>query len=151
MLRPGLVLEGDVHMRTRLRAARAGRLVRAVVLGAGLLTALGAAQAAGGDAKAGQDLFQHTCAVCHSTDVGVNKVGPSLWSVVGRKVASVPDYNYSSQMRAAAQNEWKVWDPEHLNAYLSNPRQVLRGVKMFYAVPDPNDRANVIAFLESLK
>ena len=120
------------------------------VLGGALLLVFAAAHAADGDAEAGLDLFRHTCAVCHSVDVGVNKVGPSLWNVVGRKIASVPDYNYSPQMRAAS-TEWKVWDAEHLDAYLTNPRQVLRGVKMFYAVPEAKDRSNVIAYLQSLK
>ncbi len=125
--------------------------VRTAALTVGLLLALGAGSAAAADIAAGKQLFQQTCAVCHSPDVGVNKVGPSLWNVVGRKVASVPDYNYSAQMRAAAEREWRVWDDTHLDAYLSNPRQVLKGVKMFYAVPEAADRANVIAYLRSLQ
>lgn len=107
------------------------------------------AQAA--DVRAGMEIFQHTCGVCHSTEVGVNKVGPSLWNVFGRKVATVPDYTYSEKLRSAASSDWDVWDERHLDAYLSNPRQVLHGVKMFFALPDPNDRANVIAYLRSLK
>lgn len=124
---------------------------RTTVGAAALALLLGAAPAGAADVAAGRQLFQQTCAVCHSADVGVNKVGPSLWNVVGRKVASVPDYNYSPQLRAAAEREWKVWDDTHLDAYLSNPRQVLKGVKMFYAVPEAADRANVIAYLRSLQ
>lgn len=118
---------------------------------AALVVALSTQPARAADVAAGKQLFQQTCGVCHSADVGVNKVGPSLWNVVGRKVASVPDYNYSPQLRAAAEREWKVWDDTHLDSYLSNPRQVLKGVKMFYAVPEAADRANVIAYLRSLQ
>ena len=59
------------------------------------------AQAAGaGNAAAGKDIFSRTCQNCHSTEIGVNKVGPTLWNIVGRKVASIPDYNYSPAMKA---------------------------------------------------
>jgi cytochrome c len=119
-----------------------------VSLGAVLVLAGGAASAA--DPDAGKAIFQKTCAVCHSTEVGVNKVGPSLWSVYGRRVAAVPDYNYSEKLRSA-QREWNTWDAQKLDAYLSNPRQVLHGVKMFFALPDAKDRADVIAYLKSLK
>jgi cytochrome c len=67
----------------------------------------------------------------------VNKVGPSLWNVVGRRIAAVPDYNYSEKLRSAANCAWDVWDDKHLETYLSNPRQVLHGVKMFFAARCP--------------
>jgi cytochrome c len=102
------------------------------------------------DAAAGQALFDKTCAVCHSTQAGVNKVGPTLFDIVDRPIASVPGYDYSKKMRSVAK-DWKVWDEKRLGAYLTNPRQVLHGVKMFFAVPDAGDRANVIAYLLTLK
>lgn len=135
----------------RACARRAPRVPGGTAAATLLALALASAPAAGADLAAGKDLFQRTCAVCHSTEIGVNKVGPTLWSVYGRKVASVPDYNYSPELRKAAQHEWRTWDAKHLDAYLSNPRQVLRGVKMFYAVPDAGDRAGVIAYLQSLR
>jgi cytochrome c len=108
------------------------------------------APARAADAQAGKALFQKTCANCHSTDAGVNKVGPTLFDVVNRPIASVQGYDYSDKMRQAAK-EWKTWDAAHLDLYLTNPRQVLHGVKMFFAVPDPKDRADVIAYLNTLK
>ena len=107
-----------------------------------------AAQAA--DVAAGKAIFDKTCANCHSGEAGVNKVGPSLFDVVDRPIASIQGYEYSNTMRAVAK-DWKVWDEKHLNAYLTNPRQVLHGVKMFFAVPDAQDRANVIAYLNTIK
>jgi cytochrome c len=109
-----------------------------------------AGPASTGDVQAGLGLFQKTCANCHSIEAGVNKVGPSLFDVVNRPIASVQGYEYSPKMRQVAK-DWKVWDEGHLDRYLTNPRQVLHGVRMFFAVPDPKDRANVIAYLSTLK
>lgn len=115
---------------------------------AAVLAMAGAAQA--GDPAAGKALFDKTCANCHSIDAGVNKVGPTLFDVVDRPVASVPGYDYSKAMRGVSR-KWKTWDEKHLTQYLTNPREVLRGVKMFYAVPQPQDRADVIAYLVTLR
>ncbi len=108
------------------------------------------ATARAADVAAGKAIFEKTCANCHSTEAGVNKVGPTLFDIVGRPVASVHGYDYSKKMRAIGK-EGKVWDDKHLNTYLTNPRQVLHGVKMFFAVPDAKDRADVIAYLNTLK
>ncbi len=125
----------------------AGRAAAAALAMAGVLAGGGARAA---DAVAGKALFDKTCTNCHSTQAGVNKVGPSLFDVVGRPIASVQGYDYSPKMRAMAKR-WKVWDAAHLDTYLTNPRQVLHGVRMFFAVPGADDRANVIAYLQTLK
>lgn len=108
------------------------------------------ATARAADVAAGKAIFEKTCANCHSTEAGVNKVGPTLFDIVGRPVASVHGYDYSKKMRAIGK-EGKVWDDKRLDTYLTNPRQVLHGVKMFFAVPDAKDRADVIAYLNTLK
>lgn len=107
-----------------------------------------AAQAA--DAASGKALFDRTCANCHSIEVGINKVGPTLFDIVDRPVASVQGYDYSTKMRSQ-RNQHKVWGEKRLDAYLTNPREVLHGVKMYFAVPDAKDRADVIAYLNTLK
>jgi cytochrome c len=117
------------------------------VLGIGLAVCA-SAQAA--DAAGGKALFDKTCAACHSADAGVNKVGPTLFDIVDRPIASVQGYDYSRKMRSASK-QWKVWDHKNLDTYLANPRQVLHGVKMFFAVPDEKDRADVIEYLTTLK
>jgi len=122
--------------------------VRALVFSAAL--GAGFAVQAAGDAGGGKLLFDRTCANCHSVEAGVNKVGPTLFDVIDRPIASVPGYDYSKKMRAVGK-DWKVWDEKRLGAYLTNPRQVLHGVKMFFAVPDAKDRADVIAYLGTLK
>jgi cytochrome c len=52
------------------------------------------------DVAIGKAMFEKTCANCHSTEAGVNKVGPTLFDIVGRPVASVQGYDYSKKMRA---------------------------------------------------
>jgi cytochrome c len=108
----------------------------------------GPAFARGTDPAAGQAIFDHTCRNCHSIEVGVNKVGPTLWHVIGRPSASVDGYAYSDAMKSLH----GIWTPEALNIYLVNPRGDIHGVKMFFkGLPDAADRANVIAYLQSLQ
>jgi len=105
------------------------------------------AQAAG-DAAAGEAVFKKTCAVCHTTEVGKNKIGPSLFGVVGRHSASLSDYTYSDAMKKAD----KTWDDQTLDTYLTNPRALVPGTKMiFVGLKSDEDRQNIIAFLESQK
>lgn len=99
------------------------------------------------DAEAGKAIFEHTCQNCHSLDVGVNKVGPSLWHIIGRASGTVEGYQYSDAMK----NLRATWTVEALNIYLANPRGDVHGVKMFFrGLPDAEDRANVIAYLQSV-
>lgn len=117
---------------------------------AAAITMSGSALAAG-DALAGKAIFERTCGNCHSAQIGVNKIGPSLWDVVGRPIASVPDYNYSEKL-LSMRGEWKEWNGQNLDQYLTNPREVLHGVKMYFkGLPDSKDRADVVAYLETFK
>jgi cytochrome c len=118
-------------------------LFASVLFGANFATAANAA----GDADAGKKIFSK-CAVCHTAVAGKNGLGPSLFGVVGRPSASVPGYNYSDAMKAAN----KTWDEAALNAYLADPKAAIPGNKMAFAgLPNPDDRANVIAYLATLK
>ncbi len=109
---------------------------------------ISAANAADGDPVAGKVIFQRTCQNCHSVEIGVNKIGPSLWNVVGRQPASVPDFNYSDGMKAN-----KIpWEASSLDTYLADPRGDVHGVKMFFkGLAEAKDRADVIAYLQTLK
>lgn len=123
-------------MRTSLFVATAAAL---------LLAATGTARAA--DAEAGKKAF-NKCAVCHSPVEGVTRVGPSLFGVVGRKAGTLAGFNYSTAMK-----EYGVtWTPETLDKYLAAPMQEVKGTKMTFAgVKDATERANIIAYLETLK
>ena len=101
---------------------------------------------AAGDAAAGQKVFAQ-CKACHENEKGVNKIGPTLKGVVGRKAASVPDYKYSAAMTAKVA-EGVVWDEATLTTYLPNPKAYVPGTKMaFGGLKKPEDVANVIAYL----
>ena len=108
---------------------------------------MGTAWAEGGDAAAGKEVFKK-CALCHSPDAGVNKIGPSLHGIVGRHSASIENFTYSPAMKAAD----KVWDEATLSTYLTDPRGLVPGTKMIFpGLKDEKDRQNVIAYLETLK
>ena len=110
-----------------------------------------AALVAAADATKG-GAFAKRCIACHTFEEGgANRVGPNLWGVVNRPVASVADYAYSDAMVAYSEGGAKVWDYDTLGAYLENPRGVVPGTKMvFPGVTSEDDRANVIAYLRSL-
>jgi cytochrome c2 len=96
----------------------------------------------------GADVFNDNCAVCHSTEPGINKTGPSLAGVVGRKAGSLADFPYSSAMTSAG----VVWTKAELNIYLANPQGVVHGTKMtFPGVKNAKERVALIDYLATLK
>jgi cytochrome c len=102
---------------------------------------------AAGDPTAGQTVFAARCAACHSTKPDDNKIGPSLASIVGTKSGTVPGFNFSTAMKDAN----VTWDDANLDKYLANPNGFVHGTKMFVNLPSETDRANVIAYLNTLK
>jgi cytochrome c len=99
----------------------------------------------GGDWDAGADVFDTYCSDCHSVSPkAMNRKGPTLFHVMGRRAGVIPGFDYSQGMRTSG----IVWSPQTLNAYLANPRGLIRDGKMSKGLPKPADRANVIAFLE---
>ncbi len=109
--------------------------------------ALSSAAYAGGDAAVGKSVF-NKCAICHTASAGKNSLGPTLFGVVGRSSASVAGYSYSEAMKAAN----KTWDEATLDAYLTDPKAMVPGTKMTFAgLAKAEDRANVIAYLATLK
>lgn len=102
---------------------------------------------ASADVAAGEKTFAK-CKACHKID-GTNATGPHLDGVVNRAKASVPDFGYSDAILALKDQSWT---PENLFAFLENPKGYMPGTKMSFAgLPKPQDRANVIAYLETLK
>jgi cytochrome c2 len=98
---------------------------------------------ASADAEAGKKIYKK-CRACHKVEEGKNGVGPSLWGVVNRDVASVEGYKYSDALLGKAGN----WTGADLFAYLENPMGAVPGTKMtFKGVKDAQDRINVITYL----
>lgn len=113
------------------------------------MVAFAAATANAQDAQNGQRVFQR-CAICHSVEQGVNKIGPSLYGIVGRPAASLENYNYSPAMQQAG-SQGIVWDKETLMEYLAAPREMISGTRMgFPGLPDEQQRRDVVAYLESV-
>lgn len=101
-------------------------------------------QAPPGDPVRGQSVY-HVCMACHSIDE--DDVGPRHRGVVGRAAGSVAGYAYSAALRRSG----LTWDPVTLDRWLKNPQQLVPGTKMFFAMPNPQDRADVIAYLAQLR
>jgi cytochrome c len=101
-----------------------------------------------GNAEKGETVFAK-CKACHEVEKGVNKVGPTLKGVVGRKAASVEGYKYSEAM-AAKGAEGVVWDEATLTTYLADPKAFVPKTKMAFAgLKKPEDVADVIAYLKA--
>jgi len=111
----------------------------------GALALLETADAAAGEAVAGQ------CAGCHTlTEGGPAVVGPNLFGVVGRTIGAMDGFNYSEAL-AALNAEGATWTPERLSAFLANPAAAVPGNRMPYGgLTDDQDRANLIAYLSTL-
>jgi cytochrome c len=113
----------------------------------GLLPITTTHPAAAQDVEAGKTAFKK-CALCHTTEVGKNKIGPSLFGVVGRKAGSLDGYNYSEGMKKFEH----TWDAQTLDTYLADPRADVPGTKMIFpGIKDKKERDDVIAYLETLK
>lgn len=122
-------------------------MVRALLIGLMCLAAAGTAQAAG-NAKSGEQLFMR-CAMCHSYAKGDgNKIGPNLFGVVGRKAGTAPQFSYSAAMQKAG----FIWTNDKLDAWIKSPAALVPGNKMMFAgLPSAAQRADIIAYLDTLK
>lgn len=99
------------------------------------------------DVAAGEKVFA-LCRSCHVLDEGVNRVGPSLYNVVGRASGSVAGFSYSDANKASG----VTWTTDVLFTYLKDPKGFMPGTKMaFPGIKDDQDRANLVAYLESTK
>ena len=97
-----------------------------------------------GNIEHGKKVFKK-CAACHSiNEGGGNKIGPALYSVVGKEVGGVSDYKYSKALSSYGKN----WTWEELNGFLLKPSSWIKGNKMGFAgLKNEKDRASVILYL----
>lgn len=120
------------------------RMISAALATAVLLAGTASAQAAGDPAK-GEKIFTR-CKVCHVLEAnGPKKIGPPLHGLFNRHTAAVEGFAYSEALKKADFS----WTPEKLDEWLTKPQAFLPGNKMaFPGIPNPQDRADLIAYLE---
>lgn len=98
------------------------------------------------DVAKGADVFKQ-CTACHTINSGgASGIGPNLFGAVGKVHGHVPGFAYSDALKAVPGN----WTFDALDAWLTSPRKYAPGTKMTFAgISNPQDRANVIAYLNS--
>ena len=91
--------------------------------------------------------FQTQCGICHAVAAGQNRIGPTLFGVVGRRSGSVPGFNYTADHKKLD----VTWDAATLDKYLANPRAMVPDTSMIYAgLKDNAERADLVAYLATL-
>ncbi|CAD7930821.1 unnamed protein product [Amoebophrya sp. A25] len=98
-----------------------------------------------GDAVRGARLFKLKCGQCHTLhEEGINKQGPCLFGVFGRRAGQVPDFEYTDANRSSE----ITWSEKHLFQYVYNPRRYIPGTRMaFLGIKDQQERGDLIAFI----
>src|SRR5262249_1408031 len=95
----------------------------------------------------GAEIFNNNCRTCHSWKKDDNRLGPSLYGVVGRKAGSVEGFNYSAAMKEAN----ITWDEGTLDKFIANPDSVVpnNSMKPFTGISDIKTRKDIVDFLKS--
>lgn len=97
--------------------------------------------------SAGKDVFQTQCSPCHSDQPGVNGVGPSLAGLAGRKAGTLAGFKSTT----ALQSSGLTWDAHSFDQFMIDPAKKVPGTAMAAMLPEAADRANLFAYLETLK
>ena len=90
------------------------------------------------------------CAACHTFNSGgKNKVGPNLFAIMNRKIATNPTFSYSAAFK---ERQGLVWNKKNLESYLKSPKKFIPGNKMAFAgLKKEKDLKNILMWLETLK
>ena len=95
----------------------------------------------------GPTLFKQQCATCHTTNLtDAVRQGPSLFDIIGRRAGTVDGFHYSAGFAKAD----FVWDEARIDAWISNPQEMIPGAVMAYRQAKPDVRAAIIAYLKEL-
>ncbi len=101
---------------------------------------------ASADTAKGAKVFSK-CKACHKLEDGKNGVGPSLFGVVDRAIASIAGFGYSDAVSGLGGD----WNVSALNEFLTNPKAYAKGTKMtFKGLKKDTDRANLISYLQTV-
>lgn len=132
-----------------MKCVRRRRMAVIAILG-GAAAAVGGSERAAwaepqraGDEEAGAELYAAQCRGCHTVSIA-----PTLRGVADRPIASVSGFGgYSEGLKARSSEAWTV---ENLEAFLAAPTTFAPGTRMVMAVPDPQARADLIAYIRTL-
>lgn len=103
---------------------------------------------AGGDAAAGEDLYVKKCKMCHTTAPGKHGMGPSLAGMMGSKAGTAEGFTKYLGLK----DNGTVWDATTMDTFLADPKAFVGGGKsMAVKVTKADERANLIAYMETLK
>ena len=101
------------------------------------------APAISGDADAGAELYSAECRGCHAVSIA-----PTLRGIIGRPIASVAEFfGYSDGLKSRS---GETWSESNLDAFLTAPSAFVPGTLMVKALPDAQQRADVIAYIATL-
>ncbi|KKB13178.1 hypothetical protein VE25_03625 [Devosia geojensis] len=90
------------------------------------------------------------CQSCHNFGEGEgHKSGPVLWDTIGHPIAGHEGYSYSGAL-AEIGASGETWTFEHMDEWLSGPQAFAPGTKMSLSVSNPEERADIIAYLQTL-
>lgn len=96
----------------------------------------------------GPTLFKQQCGTCHtSNETDPVRQGPSLFNIVGRRAGTADGFKYSSGFARAD----FVWDEARIDAWITNPQEMIPGAVMAYRQARPEVRAAIIAYLKELQ
>jgi cytochrome c len=130
-----------------VKGSPGNRRMRRTVI-ACLLLAGSTSTALAADPAAGEKIFKAQCGICHAVAAGQNRIGPTLFDVVGRPAGSVPGFNYTADHKKLG----IAWDAATLDKYLVNPRAMVPDTSMVYAgLKDDAERADLVAYLATLR
>lgn len=88
------------------------------------------------------------CLACHDLNQnGPDRIGPNLWGLVGRPVASHAAFAYSPALKKLGGQ----WTYQEIDRFLTSPGRAVPGTKMAFAgIRNPRDRAHLIAYLATI-
>jgi cytochrome c len=129
------------------RVSRSATIVSAMLLCTSLSALAGGEKP---DVANGKTIFTQRCGICHAVnkDPGGPVAGPNMVGIVGRKAASVPGFALYSE---ALKKSGLTWNAKTLSEFLIMPMQKVPGTVMPMMLPDDQERADVIAYLGTLK
>ncbi len=119
-------------------------LAKSLALSTAFAIGLGAVPALAQDTAKGKRLFKR-CAACHTLEEGgKNKVGPNLFGILGRQIATAENFRFSNAFKELD----FAWDEAKMDEFILAPKKMIPGTKMaFPGLRKEQDRADLIAYL----